>query len=99
MKDAPATRKENTMLLSRQCKAKKMKEDMIKKMGLEKATEKYIDAIYYFNMYKSDACWKSAREVNQGLNKMTSKKDKYESLKENFRIRVQGFGWTNFHQA
>ena len=30
---------------------------------------------------------------------MKTKKDKYEALKENIKIRVIGFGWDQFHQA
>ena len=53
---------------------------MIKEKGLQKATEEYIDAIYYYNMYKSSGCWKSANEVNRGLRQLQTKKDKYESI-------------------
>ena len=56
MEDAPRTRRENRSLLNRQCKAKQMKKEMIKEKGLQKATEEYIDAIYYYNMYKSIGC-------------------------------------------
>ena len=45
------------------------------------------------------ACWKSARDVNVGLKSLVTKKDKYESIKENFRIRVKGFGWNQFNQS
>ena len=99
MEDAPRTRRENRSLLNRQCKAKQMKEEMIKEKGLQKATEEYIDAIYYYNMYKSSGCWKSANEVNRGLRQLQTKKDKYESIKENINIRVKGFGWTQFRQS
>ena len=74
MEDAPRTRRENRSLLNRQCKAKQMKEEMIKEKGLQKATEEYIDAIYYYNMYKSSGCWKSANEVNRGLRQLQTKK-------------------------
>ena len=76
-----------------------MKEEIMKEKGLQKATEEYIDAIYYYRMYDSSACWKSASEVNQGLRQLVTKKDKYESIEENINIRVKGFGWTQFHQA
>ena len=29
---------------------------------------------------------------------LQTKKDKYESLKENFRMRVKGLGWEQFSQ-
>ena len=68
------------------------KTEALKQMSIEKVTKEYIDGIYYFNMYKYMACWKSARDVNVGLKSLVTKKDKYESIKENFRIRVKGFG-------
>ena len=50
-------------------------------------------------MYRSDACWKTVREVSNGVKVLKTKKDKYEALKENIKIRVIGFGWDQFHQA
>ena len=97
--DAPATTKENKERLDVQREAKRKKTEALKQMGIEKATEEYIDGIYYFKMYKSMACWKSARDVNVGLKSLVTKKDKYESIKENFRIRVKGFGWNQFNQS
>ena len=99
MEDAPRTRTENMESLDAQRKAKRAKAEILKQAGMEKATEEYIDAIYYFKMYHSMACWKSVRDVNDGLKKLQTKKDKYESIKENIRIRVKGFGWEQFNQA
>ena len=45
--DAPATLKRNNDDLERQAKARRIKEELIKEKGLEKATEEYIDALYY----------------------------------------------------
>ena len=99
MEDAPRTRTENMESLDAQRKAKRAKAEILKQAGMEKATEEYIDAIYYFKMYHSMACWKSVLDVNDGLKKLQTKKDKYESIKENIRIRVKGFGWEQFNQA
>jgi len=44
--DAPATLKRNNEDLERQAKARRIKEELIKEKGLEKATEEYIDALY-----------------------------------------------------
>ena len=61
---------------------------------MEKASEEYIEAIYYHWMYDSMACWKgSASRINEGLKKLTSKTAKYDALKEHIIIRVKGFGW------
>ena len=50
-------------------------------------------------MYRSDRCWKTIREVSDGIKRLHTKKDKYEMLKENISIRVKGFGWEQFRQA
>ena len=50
-------------------------------------------------MYRSEACWKTVREVTNGPKNLNTKKDKYDSLKENIRILVIGFGWKKFKQA
>ena len=61
---------------------------------MAKASEDYIEAIYYHRMYDSMACWKgSASRVNEGLKKLRSKMAKYDALKENIMIQVKGFGW------
>ena len=99
MEDAPSVQKDNSDMLELQRNTKRLKLQALKQAGIEKATEEYIDALYYFNMYHSQACWKTAREVNRGLKGLQTKKDKYKSLKENFRIRVKGLGWEQFSQT
>ena len=89
----------NNVLLNRQCEAKRLKLEIAKEKILQKATENYIEAVYYNRMYRSDACWKTVREVSNGVKKLKTKKDKYEALKENIKIRVIGFGWDQFHQT
>ena len=99
MEDAPRTRNANNLLLSKQREAKREKAEIAKRMILQKATETYIDAMYYHRMYRSDRCWKTIREVSNGIKSLQTKKDKYEMLKENISIRVKGFGWEQFRQA
>ena len=99
MEDAPSTRSLNNSLLEKQRKAKQQKAELAKMKIYERATEDYIDAVYYHRMYRSEACWKTVREVTNGLKNLNTKKDKYDSLKENIQIRVIGFGWTKFKQA
>jgi hypothetical protein len=53
MTDAPDTRKCNNEDLEKQATARRIKEELIKEKGLEKATEEYIDALYYYQMYFS----------------------------------------------
>jgi hypothetical protein len=94
MTDAPATRKRNNEDLERQAKARRIKEELIKEKGLEKATEDYIDALYYYQMYFSPACWKTdPKIVATELKKLTSENMRYSALKENILIRVKGMSW------
>ena len=86
MEDAPKTTEINNVLLNRQREAKRLKVEIAKEKILQKATENYIEAVYYNRMYRSDACWKTVREVSNGVKKLKTKKDKYEALKENIKI-------------
>ena len=99
MEDSPITRRTNNSLLEKQRKAKHEKAELARMKIYERATEDYIDAVYYHRMYQSEACWKTVREVTNGLKHLKTKKDKYEALKENIQIRVIGFGWKQFKQA
>ena len=86
MEDAPKSTEMNNVLLNRQRKAKRLKLEIAKEKILQKATENYIEAVYYKRMYRSDACWKTVRKVSNGVKKLKTKKDKYEALKENIKI-------------
>ena len=92
--DAPATLKHNNDDLERQAKARRIKEELLKEKGLEKVTEEYIDALYYYQMYFSAACWKTDPNiVATELKKLTSENMRYSALKENIMIRVKGMSW------
>ena len=94
MQDAPKTRAANNEALELQQLAKQAREELKKEKNMEKATEQFIEALYYYRMYYSEACWKgSVTRVTQGLKKLTSETAKYHALKENIMIRVKGFGW------
>ena len=87
IKDAPRTRTVNNEAVELQQKSKQAKEDIKREKNMAKASEDYIEAIYYHRMYDSMACWKgSASRVNEGLKKLTSKTAKYDALKENIMI-------------
>ena len=89
MQDAPETRKLNTEELDKQRECKRNKEEMMKRKGMEEATEAAIDASYYYDMWSSDACWKGdTRAVKRNLDKMTSDAQRLQALKENIRIRL-----------
>lgn len=47
-------------------------------------------------MWDSDAACKTIQDVNNRLKTLQYKKDMLEMLKDNIRIRVIGFGWTQF---
>ena len=94
MKDAPETKPRNNDDLALQAKARHAKEEMIKAKNMEKATEEYIEGMYYRKMYDSAACLKGdVRVVDRELKKLTSDTARYDALKENVMIRVKGLGW------
>ena len=68
-----------------------MKEDMVKAKTLEKTTEDYIEALYYYKMYNSPACWKGdPKVVAKELKKLGSETAKRNALKENIKMRSWG---------
>jgi hypothetical protein len=100
MSDASATQKQNNDDLERQAIAKWIKEEIIREKNLEKATEEYIDALYYYQMYFSPACWKTdPKVVAKELKKLTSETMKHSALKENITIRVKGMSWEWYWHA
>eukprot|EP00957_Ditylum_brightwellii_P020963 1580323-Ditylum_brightwellii.AAC.1 len=59
MKDALAARKSGQAALLMQQEARQCKEKLAKEHALALAAEEYIHAHYYFDMYGSEACWKT----------------------------------------
>ena len=57
----------------------------------------HIDAIFYYKMYSSLACWKTFKQIDCELKKLNSKTAKLKYLKSNIRIRVLGMGWSDLH--
>eukprot|EP00957_Ditylum_brightwellii_P037670 2848862-Ditylum_brightwellii.AAC.1 len=86
MKDAPTARKSDQAALLMQQEARQCKEELAKEHALELAMEEYIDALYYFDMYGSEAYWKTTAIVDTKLNKLTSKIAKLRALQENIQI-------------
>ena len=93
MEDSPATRKSNNDNLERSRLWRAQKEEMAKLKGLEDAEDEFIESLIYHKMWNSDACWKTSREVSEGLRRIKTKSGKYASLKDNIRIRWKGLGW------
>ena len=50
----------------------------------------------YHKMGESEVFWRTVTEMNQGLRRLKTKKDKYAVLKDNILIRVIGYGWTQW---
>ena len=57
----------------------------------------YIDALCYYKMSHSNACWKgNLRIVSHELDKLSSATAKYTAIKENIHMRVKGIRWEEF---
>ena len=85
--------------LASQRAERQRKEELACEKGREKASEGYIDALYYYEMWNSDACWKTEAKADAEFQKLTSKAAKVEGLKEQIRIRVDGLGWSDLSAA
>ena len=56
-------------------------------------SEKYIDSLYYKEMFYSTACWDTVAAVDRELNNTNTKSSKLLDLKDNIRMMVIGLGW------
>ena len=57
---------------------------------MEKASEQFIDSIYYHQLYFSESCWKGdSRVMVRELKNIKYGNAKYSALKENIGIRVK----------
>lgn len=100
LEDAPETRRQHRDELESHREARRIKEELIKEKYDKKMMESYIDAMYYYKMYHSSACWKGdPKIVTRELKKLSSDFAKYTAIKENIRMRVQGLGWEQFDHA
>ena len=55
--------------------------------------ERYIDALYYNEMFYYAECWKTDAAVDKGLKNMNIKSYNILLLKDNISMRVIGLGW------
>ena len=99
MEMTPATRDSNNHDLDLQRQAKRDTEKLIKKQGLEKASNEYIGCLIYHKLWNSDRCWKTPAEVQKGVKALIYKKDKEEVLKDNLQMRFKRFGWEEEHST
>ena len=85
------------MKKQREYKLKK-KEEMLKKKIL-KATDEYTRALLLIESYHLAAGWKSVEDVDREYNMLSSESSKREAVKEQIRMRTDGFGWKKMHHA
>ena len=85
--------------LKRQGDVKAAKLALLKEKGLKAATKEYIDKLYYYDMYNSLRCWRTADEVDAGLAQLSSDRKRLDEIKEQIRMRVLGLGWDDKHHA
>ena len=56
-------------------------------------SKKYIDALYYNEMFYSASCWNTTAAVDRELKEMNIRSSKLQSLMEHIRMRVICLGW------
>ena len=66
---------------------KREREAVLHKNRLLKATQEYIDKLYYRDMYDALACWRTTKSVDFELKELKSDRAKKDALKEQIRIR------------
>jgi hypothetical protein len=97
MEQAPATRVTTNDALIRQREAKRQRDELVKREGLEKASHAYIECLIYHRMYHSDRCWKTAAQVKKVMKSLKLKKDKEAALRDNINMRFKGLGFKEAH--
>lgn len=88
VKDAAPTPQRHKGELERQAIACRRKEEIMKEKHIQKISEDYIDALYYFEMHESEACWRGddPNIVDKELAKITSQSEMRHACKENINI-------------
>ena len=61
--------------------------------------EAYANALTYIEMFHSPAGWQTRSIALAKFEKLTSKSSKLDTVKDQIRIRVLGFGWDDLHYA
>ena len=97
LEESPITTAANKAALEKQRKARLHREELTKRLCLEKATLQQIAILTYYEMYHEECCWRTAKDVSDGLKSLKTKTSKLHAVKENISIRVVGFGWQQFH--
>jgi len=86
-------------MLRRQREFKERKKEMQKADRLEAATKEYAKALTFIDLYHSPFCWKTVKVAEDQFEKTgdLSQTAKEDVVKEQIRIRVLGFGWSDLH--
>ena len=79
--DAPAARAADRLDISKQLTEKRSKEELLSEKTVLSESEKYIDVLYYNEMFYSGLCWNTAAAVGRDLEKLNIKSYKLISLK------------------
>jgi hypothetical protein len=66
-------------------------------MKLQSNEKDLINILYLYQKYFSTHCWKTVCQALDKFEKLTSKKDKIECVKEQILIRYLGLGWEEAH--
>ena len=85
--------KEEQDALAKQHELKRRKQKLSLQNQVSKAKDDFIKLLLLIKAYYSEADWKSVEEVETEYNKLSSETAKFEAVKEQIRIRVDGFGW------
>ena len=64
---------------------------------LQNAEESYILASCYFQKYHSHESWKTAAQALDEFEKLKTKKDRFNHVKEQIQICYLGLGWEEAH--
>ena len=94
---APRVRKSEKTALDKQHEAKKKRQNLLRQRKMLAAQEDYANALTLIDMFYSPACWRSKSVAKTEFEKLPSRTAKLNSVKEQIRIRVKGFGWTDLH--
>ena len=82
---------EKALEMKRRMRAEKVK--ALEDKEYEGSQKVGLDAFFLFKQYFLPACWSTKEEAQSSYDKLTTKKDKLECVKEQILIRYIGLGW------
>ena len=85
--------------LRRQEELKRKKEEIALEHKLDKAKERYIESIYFYEQYHSPRCWSTAEMATREYDKLPSEAQRFKYCREQIEIRWKGLGWKEAHHA